>query len=38
MHEGKKIEIDINEEGVIFIKKIPDIRTVKGAWFKKKFE
>lgn len=32
LEEGNKIEICMNKEGEIIIKKVTDIKTVRGAW------
>ena len=32
LEEGNKIEIGMNKEGEVIIKKVVDIKTVRGAW------
>ena len=32
LEEGGKIAVDLKEEGEITIKKVADVRTVRGAW------
>ncbi len=35
LERGRRITIDINEEGEVIIKKVDDVKTVRGAWKEK---
>ncbi|MEA2032936.1 MAG: AbrB/MazE/SpoVT family DNA-binding domain-containing protein [Euryarchaeota archaeon] len=35
LERGRRITIDIDEEGDVIIKKVDDVKTVRGAWKEK---
>ena len=35
LERGRRITIDIDEEGDVIIKKVEDVKTVRGAWKEK---